>query len=69
MQTRWKKNGIYDFAIASAQSDRFSMNEQRYGSDMQKVKKSSEDPTHFPAFCLFNSKYRDSFNKYLKPSP
>ena len=51
------KNGIYDFAIVFAQSDRLSKNWTEIWERHAESGKPSEDPTHFPIILSLNSKY------------
>ena len=64
-----RKNWIYDFSILLAQFDLLSKNLTERSERLAESENDVEIQPNFLSFCLFNSKYSDSFTIYHKPSP
>ena len=69
MLTRLEKNVFYDFPIFFAQFVLLSKNLTERSECFVERRNEAEDLPVFVPFCLFNSKYHDSFTIYHNPSP
>ena len=64
-----RKNEFSDFPILFAQFDLLSWNLTERSERFAESENEAETRPVFLSFCLFNSKYRDSFAIFHKPSP